>query len=114
MITEAFVAGLTQENARRLIDRAKSLGLPASVVRTTDGGFIVPAVVAEDGPAQVPTEPEPEDVPEESTALTGSAERAEEPEAPAPKKRAYMRKKKTEPEPDPDDDATADTVTSEE
>lgn len=57
MITEAFVAGLTKENARRLLDRARELNLPISVVRTVDGGFIVPAVVAED-PAP-PPEPAP-------------------------------------------------------
>lgn len=48
MITEAYVAGLNQENARKLLDRAHELGLPASVVRTVDGGFIVPAVLVED------------------------------------------------------------------
>lgn len=54
-ITEAYVAGLTQENAKTLIDRAHDLGLPASVVRTVDGGFIVPAVVAQEpAPAPVP------------------------------------------------------------
>lgn len=86
MITEAYVAGLTKENARRLLDRARELHLPTSVVRTVDGGFIVPAVVAED-----PAPPEP---------------------APAPKaKRTYTRKAKPKTQ---SADSTADAVASEE
>jgi hypothetical protein len=84
MITEAYVAGLHQENARKLLDRAHELGLPASVVRTVDGGFIVPAVLVEDPP------PTPE---------------------PAPKRRT-PRKAATKTQ--SADDSTADAVASEE
>lgn len=55
-VAEVYVAGLTRDNARTLIDRAHDLGLPASVVRTVDGGFIVPALVAEN-PAPRPVAP---------------------------------------------------------
>lgn len=123
MITEAFVAGLTQENAQRLIERAKELGLPVSVIKTTDGGFIVPAVVAEDSPATPPTPPEPD---EDDTA--DEADEADEeieprettPAVDAPKKRAPRRKEtKPEPEAEPEpvkstDDQAADAVASEE
>jgi len=57
MITEAYVAGLTQENASKLLDRAHELGLPASVVRTVDGGFIVPAVLVEEKREESATPP---------------------------------------------------------
>jgi hypothetical protein len=60
MLTEAFVAGLTKANARRLLDRAKELGLPSSVVRTVDSGFIVPAVLLEEeSPRVTVTHPDP-------------------------------------------------------
>lgn len=95
MLTEAYVAGLTQENASKLLDRAHELGLPASVVRTVDGGFIVPGVLVED------PEPTPEPTPEP------------EPEAPAPKaRRTTTRKAATKTQ--SADDSTADAVASEE
>jgi hypothetical protein len=89
-VAEVFVAGLTQANARRLIDRAHEVGLPASVVRTVDGGFIVPTVVAEES-APTPTTPTPE------------------PE-PAPAKRSTRRATKSQSA----DETTADAVASEE
>lgn len=116
MITEAYVAGLTQENARKLLDRAAELGLPASVVKTVDGGFIVPGVLVEDDPKPAltgtgaredepdgdDTAPEPEDEP--------TPEPEPEPEA-APKRRAPARRTKNKAA---DDDSTADAVTDEE
>lgn len=125
MITEAFVAGLTQENAQRLIERAKELGLPVSVIKTTDGGFIVPAVVAEDSPATPPTPPEPEDDEEDEDdgedVVDGEiVPRETTPALDAPKKRLPRRKPtKTEPEAEPEpvkstDDQAADAVASEE
>ena len=41
---EAFVAGLTAENAKTLLEAAEKAGLDPSVVRAdAEGGFIVPA-----------------------------------------------------------------------
>jgi hypothetical protein len=81
MLTEAFVAGLTKANARRLLDRAKELGLPSSVVRTVDSGFIVPAVLLEEeSPRVTVTHPDP--VPEPVV----------EPEPEVKPKRTYQRK----------------------
>jgi hypothetical protein len=89
-VAEVYVAGLTKDNARTLIDRAHALGLPASVVRTVDGGFIVPTVVAEESDATTTT-PTP---------------------TPVKAKRTYTRKAK--PQPQSAEDTTADAVASEE
>src|SRR5688500_5653900 len=118
MLTEAYVAGLTKDNARMLLDRAKDLGLPASVVKTVDGGFIVPAVLVEDDPkakaepetepdteADTEAKPEPESEPEDDDS------EAEPEEQPAPKRRAPARRTKTKAA---DDDETAEPVESEE
>jgi hypothetical protein len=88
-VAEVYVAGLTKDNARTLIDRAHALGLPASVVRTVDGGFIVPTVVAEESDATTTTTP-----------------------TPVKAKRTYTRKAK--PQPQSAEDTTADAVASEE
>jgi hypothetical protein len=41
---EAFVAGLTAENAKTLLEAAEKAGLDPGVVRAdADGGFVVPA-----------------------------------------------------------------------
>jgi hypothetical protein len=82
MITEAYVAGLNQETARKLLDRANELGLPASVVRTVDGGFIVPAVLVDDPGDDAETntpEPdaEPDDAPEPETENKAAAPKAQ-------------------------------------
>jgi hypothetical protein len=87
-VAEVYVAGLTQDNARTLIDRAHALGLPASVVRTVDGGFIVPTVVAEESGTTTPTP------------------------TPAKAKRTYTRKKPQQSQ--SAEDTTADAVASEE
>jgi hypothetical protein len=87
-VAEVYVAGLTQENARTLIDRAHELGLPASVVRTVDGGFIVPTVVAEESDATPPT--------------------------PTPAKAKRTPARKAKPQPQSAEDTTADAVASEE
>lgn len=94
-VAEVYVAGLTQANARALIDRAHQVGLPASVVRTVDGGFIVPAVVAEES-APTPTTPTPEPEPTEP--------------AREPAVRSTRRAKKSQSA----DHSTADAVASEE
>jgi hypothetical protein len=91
-VAEVYVAGLTKDNARTLIDRAHALGLPASVVRTVDGGFIVPTVVAEESDATTTT-----------TTPTPTPVKA---------KRTYTRKAK--PQPQSAEDTTADAVASEE
>lgn len=45
---EAFVAGLTAENAKKLLEAAEAAGLDPSVVRAdSEGGFIVPAELVE-------------------------------------------------------------------
>lgn len=45
---EAFVAGLTAENAKALLEAAEKAGMDPSVVRAdSDGGFIVPAELVE-------------------------------------------------------------------
>lgn len=45
---EAFVAGLTAENAKTLLEAAEKAGLDPSVVRAdSDGGFVVPAELVE-------------------------------------------------------------------
>lgn len=94
IITEAYVAGLNQENARRLLDRAHEMGLPASVVRTVDGGFIVPAVLVENNESADDTSEEESDTTSEPKARKSTTRRA------AAKKSA--------------DDSTADAVASEE
>lgn len=43
---EAFVEGLTQENAKALLAAAADLDQEAAVVRTASGGFVVPEEVA--------------------------------------------------------------------
>lgn len=111
MLTEAYVAGLTQENARMLLDRATALGLPASVVKTVDGGFIVPGVLVEDSPAPSLTgtgarESEPEPAPE--------PEPDPEPEPEAVKAASKRRTTRKATKPVADDDSTADAVASEE
>lgn len=44
---EAFVEGLTQENAKALLEAAEALDVQVYEVRTTSGGFIVPEAVAD-------------------------------------------------------------------
>lgn len=109
MLTEAYVAGLTQENASKLLDRAHELGLPASVVRTVDGGFIVPAVLVEDAPA-----PAPEPVQEETDGELVPRATTPAIDAPsaAPKRATTTRKAATKNQ--SADDSTADAVASEE
>lgn len=45
---EVYVAGPTRRNAQLLLAAAKAQGLDPSVVRSTAGGFIVPAQLVED------------------------------------------------------------------
>ena len=40
---EAFIAGADKDTARRLLEAAEKAGLDPSVVRASEGGFIVPA-----------------------------------------------------------------------
>lgn len=42
---ETYVQGKTQDTARALLDAADHLGLGAHVIRTVNGGFIVPDAV---------------------------------------------------------------------
>jgi len=44
---EAFVDGLTQENAVALLEAAESLEVSVHEVRTVSGGFVVPEAVAD-------------------------------------------------------------------
>ena len=44
---EAFVDGLTQENAQALLDAAEGLKVSVHEVRTVSGGFVVPQEVAD-------------------------------------------------------------------
>lgn len=44
---EAFVEGLTQENAVALLAAAEALEVPVYEVRTASGGFVVPEAVAD-------------------------------------------------------------------
>lgn len=117
MLTEAYVAGLTKDNARMLLDRAKELGLPASVVKTVDGGFIVPAVLVEDDPkakAEPDTETEDEtapDAPEDDDTEADTEPDPEPEEQPAPKRRAPARRTKTKAA---DDDQADEPAESEE
>lgn len=111
MLTEAYVAGLTKDNARMLLDRAKELGLPASVVKTVDGGFIVPAVLVDDDPK---AKAEPESETEDETAPDAPEDddtEAEPEEQPAPKRRAPARRTKTKAA---DDDQADEPAESEE
>lgn len=111
MLTEAYVAGLTKDNARMLLDRAKELGLPVSVVKTVDGGFIVPAVLVENDPK---AKAEPEADTEADTAPDAPEDddtEAEPEDQPAPKRRAPARRTKTKAA---DDDQAAEPVESEE
>lgn len=62
----AFVAGRSQENARALLAAAGRAGYDAKVVKTTDGGYIVPAVVVDalaDSPDVSDETPDKEDAP---------------------------------------------------
>lgn len=52
---EVYVPGATPKVARALLANARRAGLPHSVVRTTEGGFVVPTVVAPGN--QDPAEP---------------------------------------------------------
>jgi hypothetical protein len=47
-VGDAFVAGRSPEAARALLTAAVRLGLDPAVVRTTDGGYIVPEEVADE------------------------------------------------------------------
>jgi len=62
MTDEVYVVGRSRENARRLLAIARDLDLETSVVRTTDGGYLVPEDVAAvyDGQGSKEPEPKPE------------------------------------------------------
>jgi hypothetical protein len=44
---EAFVDGLTQENAKALLEAAEALDIHPHEVRTVSNGFVVPEAVAD-------------------------------------------------------------------
>jgi hypothetical protein len=46
MSDEVYVVGRSRENAQRLLKIAADLDLPVSLVRTTDGGYLVPEEIA--------------------------------------------------------------------
>jgi len=69
---QVFVAGRVRENVVRLLEIASELEINPNVVKTTAGGYIVPAAVA--------------DVFEKETAAKAKAEEA--PEKPVRKARA--------------------------
>lgn len=54
---EAFVGPRSPEKARELLDLAEKAGLDASVVRTTMGGYIVPADLVPSGDEQKEKKP---------------------------------------------------------
>jgi hypothetical protein len=53
---ETFVGPATPENARRLLGLAKKAGLPVAVVRSQQGGFLVPTSILE-GEGDEPSPP---------------------------------------------------------
>lgn len=55
----AFVAQRSRQNARVLLAAARRLGYPASVVRATDGGYVVPEQVAEEAHSELHAGPGP-------------------------------------------------------
>jgi hypothetical protein len=67
---ETYIHGKTPETARRLLAAAEALELDASVVRTTQGGFIVPTEVDE----WTDTGPKSEPVAEDETPEGDAAE----------------------------------------
>lgn len=44
---QVFVAGRVRENVVRLLEIASELGIDQNVVKTTAGGYVVPAAVAD-------------------------------------------------------------------
>lgn len=74
----------SRENARLLIDAAKALGYPTSVVKTTRGGYNAPADVVEAalGVANIEegvTYPAPDEPKDEAPKDSGETERLERP-----------------------------------
>lgn len=51
---EVWVAGLSRQTAKDLLARAKEAGLPATVVRVEDGGFVVPEALVKPAPKKKP------------------------------------------------------------
>jgi hypothetical protein len=109
--SEAFVSGRSAAQARRLLDAAKDLDLDPRLVRTTDGGYIVPSEIVDhlegpsepvleepdlEGTEQVPAEPDAESD-AETPAEEVEADDAETPEdeetKPAPRRRRSTKSK---------------------
>ena len=60
-IGETFVWGKDKHTARALLAAARETGFDATVVRTTQDGFIVPNQVAEAAEVALHSEPMPDD-----------------------------------------------------
>lgn len=85
---QVYVPGSTPKVARALLANARRAGLPDSVVRTTEGGFVVPTVV-------VPGNQDPADPPAGKATRILPVDPSPEPDPSATASRGRRRKKTT-------------------